>query len=492
MIDAPSSISINIEIELISVNYINAQNVVLPLPDFDNQSQANFPNKTIINDGLFTCGIKAKSIASVSKNLIAKTFLWEQFLKECQQANNKKHYSQQQLLSAIFHKIYRDAKVYLHHEHLTTVIAVPQIIPNSIFTNIVNLAKSVGFSSAQIIYQELALIKEVFSTIQTSQISSILINWDQQSSYIGLFDNKLNQIKYEYISELNQSLLVSGIYEVLIDVYVKKHNKNISQEGHIKLRDISLTIIDAFSNQKENKVTVNNMIDGNHFSFQMNLHHFSLYVFPLIKKLIYSTAHFTSNSPSSNDIHYIVKCDLFHIDFVKDEFCKIISENLSIISENPSLISSGALKSLNNQQDDKLETSNTHIVLPSGIFWGVIGIDSNSGQKIVDTICSSHETNIELPNTFSRQYDLFTDEQGICYLPLGTSNNQEIVTLGTITVQSSDKFNSKLSIEIAFISKNNTDISCDIREIEYQKNLSWAWSQVVNTSTQTLEKMEMF
>jgi hypothetical protein len=490
MTDVPSSLGINIETDEISVSYINAQNVVLPLPDFDNQSQVNFPNETIISDSLFTSGNKAKYISSVSKNLIGNTFYWEALLSELSPPKTQKN-KQQQLLSAIFYKIHRDAKVYLHHDNLSAVITVPQTIPASIFSNIVNLAKEAGFLSAQIIYKEFALMKEMSSTHHISEMNTVLINLGKQSTYIGAFDKQINQQEYEYIPDLNSSILVSEIYITLLNVYHQQCQNNISQEGKDKLLDISLMIIDSFSIGKETKVNIAHIVDGQYFSIQMNLHHFSSFIFPLLRKLIDQLSRFLNNNIQNNDTRYIIKCDWFQMDFVKNEFQQKVGANLLILPSESSSIAFGALKLIGNQQYAS-ESSLCVLALPDKKSWGVIGIDSNNGQKIVDTIHSASTIDVIQTQSYHRQYELMTNEGGECYLPLGTQNNNNVETLGSITISSPHQISSNISIKVSFTVKNETEVTIDIYELQSEKVLKWIWLATKQKNANILEKMEMF
>ena len=278
----------------------------------------------------------------------------------------------------------------------------------------------------------------------------------------------------------------------MLNVYHQQCQNNISQEGKDKLLDISLMIIDSFSIHKETKVNVVNIVDGHYFSIQMNLHHFSSFIFPLLRKLIDKLSCFLNKNIQNNDSRYIIKCDWFQIDFVKNEFHQKVGTNLLILPSESSSIAFGALKLIRNQEQYVSESSQCVIALPDNITWGIIGIDSKNGQQILDTIHSSSTVDVSQPQSYHRQYELMTNESGECYLPLGAQNNNNVETLGSVTISSPHQLSSNISIKVSFIVKNESEVTIDIYELQNQKVLKWIWSSSAQVNVNVLEKMEMF
>jgi len=179
------------------------------------------------------------------------------------------------------------------------------------------------------------------------------------------------------------------------------------------------------------------------------------------------------------------------MDFVKNEFQQKVGANILILPSESSSIAFGALKLIENPQQYASEKSQCVITLPDSMSWGVIGIDSNNGKKIVDTIHSYSTVEVIQTQSYHRQYELMTNEDGECYLPLGTQNNNNVETLGSITISSPHQL-SNISIKVSFIVKNETEVAIDIYELQSEKVLKWNWSTTTHKNPNILEKMEMF
>lgn len=400
------TVGLSISPSTIALTYVNEQQKVVAIPDFDDANNTTFSNRVRLTGVLQATGLKAEKLDNASLNQHPRHFSWLNFNEALR--SDKAKYAVETLL-AIGSKAFRDASVFLHSNEIGLKLIHPFYVDSEAKEALKSIMLKAGFCFCDLIEQTRSLSPTLWAQGEDSETLIADVGEDALTlAQCSLSNGQALFSSFGAFPECAVSSLTGNIETALIGLFETQHpNSILTATGRQSLANLAVKVSDHFltANQKYNQ---NILIDCQPMVVVMTHVHFSQFLLAWLKRVIDLVSE--QQKPTSDTaISFLSTFELPA--YAMQQLTHRLGSNVRWQIIKPQDYHHGAYAVTSSE---RIENS-VLIEHEMNTELAVLGYDAARQQKVSDVLFRKTS---EQSEPLSREYNLKTNSRGLCSVPL--------------------------------------------------------------------------